>query len=138
MLAKSLKSCLTLWTLWTVTHQASLSMGILQARILESVAIPSSRGSSQPRDRTLTSCDSYIAVRFFTTGPTRVKLEFPLPSLTYGVIHKWTTHTKHSNCTRLPRFSQTHLHLAGHHKVSQPWPQGHDNPTGCHFLGMQP
>ena len=30
--------------------------GILQARILEWVAIPFSRGSSQPRDRTLVSC----------------------------------------------------------------------------------
>ena len=38
--------------------------GILQARILEWVAMPSSRGSSRPRDRTLVSC---IAGRFFTT-----------------------------------------------------------------------
>ena len=30
-------------TLWTVAHQAPLSMGILQARILEWVAMPSSR-----------------------------------------------------------------------------------------------
>ena len=37
-------------TLWTVAHHAPLSMGILQARILEWVAMPSSRGSSQPRD----------------------------------------------------------------------------------------
>ena len=37
--------------------------GILQARILEWVAIPFSRGSSQPRDLTLVS---YIAGRFFT------------------------------------------------------------------------
>ena len=37
--------------------------GILQARILEWVAIPFSRGSSQPRDRTPVS---YIADRFFT------------------------------------------------------------------------
>ena len=35
---------------WTVAHQAPLSMEILQARILEWVAMPSSRGSSQPRD----------------------------------------------------------------------------------------
>ena len=34
----------------TVTHQAPLSMGILQARILEWVAMSSSRGSSQLRD----------------------------------------------------------------------------------------
>ena len=39
-------------TLWTVACQAPLSMGILQARILEWVAMLSSRESSQPRDRT--------------------------------------------------------------------------------------
>ena len=37
-------------TLWTVACQAPLSMEILQARILECVAITSSRESSQPRD----------------------------------------------------------------------------------------
>ena len=31
-------------------------MGILQARIVEWVAMPSSRGSSQPRDQTQVSC----------------------------------------------------------------------------------
>ena len=42
--------------------------GILQARILEWVAMPSSRGSSQPRDQTLVSC---IAGWFFTAEPRR-------------------------------------------------------------------
>ena len=37
--------------------------GILQARLLEWVAIPFSRGSSRPKDRTWVSC---IADRFFT------------------------------------------------------------------------
>ena len=35
-----------------VALQSPLSTGILQARLLEWVAMPSSRGSSQPRDRT--------------------------------------------------------------------------------------
>ena len=39
---------------------------ILQARILEWVAMPSSRGSSQPRNRTHISGVSCIAGRFFT------------------------------------------------------------------------
>ena len=42
--------------------------GILQARILEWVAFPFSRGSSQPRDRTQVS---WIADRFFTSSATR-------------------------------------------------------------------
>ena len=40
--------------------------GILQARILEGVAFPFSRGSSQPRDQTQVSC---IAGEFFTAEP---------------------------------------------------------------------
>ena len=44
--------CLTLCNLIAVASQDPLSMGILQARILEWVAMHSSRGSSQPRDRT--------------------------------------------------------------------------------------
>ena len=47
---------------WTLTRQAPLSLGILQARILEWVAMPSFRGSSQPRDGTQVS---HIAGRFF-------------------------------------------------------------------------
>ena len=50
-------------TPWTVALQAPLSVGILQARILEWVAMPSSRGSSQSRDRTQVS---RIAGGFFT------------------------------------------------------------------------
>ena len=51
--------------------------GILQARILEWVAVPSSRGSSQPRDRTQVS---FIASGFFTrwaTSELNLGLLFP-------------------------------------------------------------
>ena len=53
---------------WTVACQDPLSMGILQARILEWVASSFSRESSQPRNRTQISC---IAGRFFTIWATR-------------------------------------------------------------------
>ena len=43
-------------TQWTVVHQALLSMGISQARILKQVAIPFSRRSSLPRDQPWVSC----------------------------------------------------------------------------------
>ena len=43
--------------------------GISQARILEWVAMSSSRGFSQPRDQTHISCSSCIAGRFFTDEP---------------------------------------------------------------------
>ena len=54
--------------LWTVAHQAPLTMGIAQARTLHWVAMPSSRGSSQSRDQTQVS---RIAGRFFTSWATR-------------------------------------------------------------------
>ena len=47
--------------------------GILQARILEWVGFPFSRGSSQPRDLTQASC---IAGRFFTSWATRKAQEY--------------------------------------------------------------
>ena len=46
---------------------------ILQARILERVPIPFSRGSSQPRDRTQVS---HIACGFFTSWATREAQEY--------------------------------------------------------------
>jgi len=42
-------------TPWTVAHQAPVSMEIPQARLLEWVAMPSSRRLSQPRDQTQVS-----------------------------------------------------------------------------------
>ena len=53
-------------------------LGILQARILEWVAMPSFRGSSQSRDRTHGSCISYTAGRFFTAKPPEKPLTFML------------------------------------------------------------
>ena len=43
--------------------------GILQARTLEWVAMPSSRGSSRPRDQIHVSCSSYVADGPFTAEP---------------------------------------------------------------------
>ena len=60
-------SCVQLFaTPWTTARQSSVR-GILQARTLEWVAIYySTRGSSQPKNRTCVFCVSCIAGRFFT------------------------------------------------------------------------
>ena len=50
--AQSLTRAWLFVTPWTAACQAPLSMGILQARMLEWVAIPVSMGSSQPSDWT--------------------------------------------------------------------------------------
>ena len=70
------QSCLTLCNPMAYTVH-----GILQARILEWVAVSFSKGSSQPRDQTQVS---HIAVKFFTSWATRShqKYEFsilPIP-----------------------------------------------------------
>ena len=53
---KIAQSCPTLCNPMDCSLPGSSFLGMLQARILESVAIPFSRGSSQPRDWTLVSC----------------------------------------------------------------------------------
>ena len=60
--------CLTLCNPMNCSCPGSSAHGILQARILEWVAMPSSRGSSQPRNQTWVSC---ITGGFFTVWATR-------------------------------------------------------------------
>ena len=60
--------CLTLCNSMDCNLPGSSVYGILQARILEWIAVPFSRGSSQPRDWTQVSC---TAGRFFTIWATR-------------------------------------------------------------------
>ena len=76
---KSLQLCATPCDPMTIACQAPLSMGFFPARILEWVAISSSRGSSQSTDQTRISCVSCIADGFFTSEP-----QLPIK------IHEWT------------------------------------------------
>ena len=66
------QSCPTLCNPMDSSPPGSSIHGILQATILEWAAVPSSRGSSQPRDRTRVSC---IAGRFFKGEPPRSPLQ---------------------------------------------------------------
>ena len=67
--AKLLQSYPTLCNPMDCSPPDSSFHGILQARILEGVAMPSSRGSSLPRDQTRVSSGPCNAGRFFTTEP---------------------------------------------------------------------
>ena len=62
------QSCPTFVTPWTVACQAVLSPWIFQARTLEQIAIPTFRGSSQPREWTQVS---RIVGKFLTVWATR-------------------------------------------------------------------
>ena len=64
VVVKVAQLCLTLCNPMDCSLPSSSVHGILQARILEWLAIPFSRGSSQPRDRTQVS---HIAGGFFTS-----------------------------------------------------------------------
>ena len=87
------QSCPTLFDPIDCSLPGSPIHVILQARILEWVAISFSRGSSQPRDWTLVSC---IAGRFFTSWAPREALgdqgeSEPNPSTS---VHPWVDHTQ--------------------------------------------
>ena len=69
------QSCPTLCDPIDCSPPGSFLHGILQARILEWVAISFSRGSSQPRDRTQVS---HIAGRRFNLWATREAQQFSL------------------------------------------------------------
>ena len=78
--------------------------GILQARILDWVAFPFSRGFSQPRDQTQVFC---IAGRFFTSWATREALDKPRQS-----IRKERHHfANKSACSQSYGFSSSHAKM---------------------------
>ena len=67
MRAQLLQSCPTLCDSRDCSQPGFSVHGILQARILEGVAMHSSRGSSPPSNQTRISCLSCIADRIFTS-----------------------------------------------------------------------
>ena len=90
-------SCLILCDLMNCSIPGSSVLGILQARILEWVAISFSRESLPARDRTQTSCN---AGRFFTSlpcEPPRKHLSSPTRDETHvsyigrWILNCWTT-----------------------------------------------
>ena len=64
--------CLTLYNPMDRSLPGSCVHGILQARIMEWIAMPFSRGLFQHRDQTWVSC---IAGRFFTFKTKKLKIE---------------------------------------------------------------
>ena len=81
-----------LWFIGSSVH------GIAQARILEWVAIFSSKGSSQSRDRNCVPCVFCIVGRFFTTEPPRNLNRGLLTILKGGnVFHSLLGHPQRQN-----------------------------------------
>ena len=78
MCVQSLKSCPTVCDPMDCSPPDSSVHGLLQAIILEWVAMLSSKGSSQPRDGTCVSCVSFIAGRLSrcVTGEALIYIKF--------------------------------------------------------------
>ena len=74
--AKLLQSCLTLCDPMNCSPPGPSVRGILQARTLEWVAMPSSRASSRPRDQTASLMYPALAGSFFTSSvlPKKVRI----------------------------------------------------------------
>ena len=125
--SKFAQSCLTLCDPMDYTVH-----GILHARILEWVAFPSSRGSSQPRDRTQVSC---IAGRFFTSWATReaqgrIKRLWNRKKQLLGVQSAAATAAK-----SLQSCLTVQPHRWQPIRLSRPWDSpGKNTGVGCHFL----
>ena len=76
------RTCAFSMVVWKLLSHIRLfaTHGILQARILEWVALPFSRGSSQPRDQTQVS---HITGSFFTSWATRLENVFIFTNLAF-------------------------------------------------------
>ena len=107
------QSCLTLCDPMDCSPPGSSAHGILQARILEWVAIPLSRGSSWPRNWTQVS---HIVGKFFTV---------------------WATGRNHILIRMLNRFSHVWLFATlwtVAHQAPQSMGFSRQYWSGCHFL----
>ena len=112
MHAESLQSCLTLCDSMDCSLPGSSAHGILQVRILEWVAMPSSRRFSGPRDPTHISCIFCTAGGFFTAEPKGSACQVASVVSDSMRPHRWQP-------TRLCR----------------PWDSpGKNTGVGCHFL----
>ena len=134
---KSLQTCPTFVTLWTVACQAPLSMRFSRQEYWKWVAMPTSRGSFWPRDQICSSCGSHIAGRLFTAEPLKK------PHYVYIMRHMFNSVSSLSHVTlcdpmdcstsgllvhrQLPGLAQTHVHwvsdaIQPSHPLSSPSP----------------
>ena len=123
------KLCLTLCDPMDCSLPGSSVYGILQARILEWVAVPFSRGSSQLKDQTQVSC---IAGGFFTSWATRKVFPIPAPgalstalcsqglALLLVCMH-WCRKATMSWCNQVPSCVSHFLQITGLFLMVSPW-----------------
>ena len=92
---QSLQLCLTLCDTMDCSLPGSSVHGILQTRILEWVAMPSSQGSFWHRDQTWVSCISCIAHGFFIHW---VQIQSHCLTAVWPLMHGFTSVTLYGCC----------------------------------------
>ena len=118
------QSCPTLCNPMDCSPPGSSVHGILQARILEWVAISFSRGSSQPRDWTLVA---WIAGRYFTVWVKRKKWQ---PTLVFLPGESCGRRSLVGCCHRVSQSWTPLMRLSMHACIGE----GNGNPLQCSCL----
>ena len=98
-------------TLWTVAQQAILSMGS-PGKNREWVTLPSFKGSSRSRDRTLVTC---TASRFLTTEPQGKPIQFSSVTQCVRLCNPMNCSTQHSQS--LPKLMSIESVMPSNHLI---------------------
>ena len=135
MLCLVAQSCLTLCLPMDCSLPGSTIHGILQARILECVAISSSRGSSQPMDQTSVSCIGRWILYHWTICEAQIRqtngqsVQFSSVALSCPTLCKPMNRSTPGLPVhhQLLEFTQTHIHrisdaIQPSHPLSSPSP----------------
>ena len=141
MCAESVQSCLTLGNTMDCSLPGSSVHGMLKARILDWVAISSSRRPTQPREQTLSFMSPALTDRYFTTSATR-KLKSYSPRK--GIIEtlKWMLTV---SCRLTHGFQTEPLHMTTWYGLCFPGQGTHgprvsttNRPAGSYILFLWP
>ena len=122
MHAKSLQLCLTVYDPMDYSLPSSSVHGILQARILEWVTFPFSRGSSWPRDRTHISYVSCVGRQGLFTTSAPVTLVKSLHFLGVQFLYLWSEEFLTVKWFGTKNVQQSHLKIFKSYSYWDPLP----------------
>ena len=108
--AKSLQSCLTLTTPWTVAHQAPLSVGISRQDDWRGLPFLPPGDLPHPRIKSTSLASPALAGAFSTTSATSVQFS---RSVVSDSASPWTAAHQAFLSIQLPKLAQTHVHRVG-------------------------
>ena len=110
--AQALQSCLTLCDPMDCSLPGSSVRGVLQARILEWVAMPSSKGSSQPRNRTYVSSTAGNSLPTEPPGRLCNPMDYTVHGIPQARILEWVAFLFFRGSSQ-PRDQTQVSHIAG-------------------------